>query len=94
VSVRADPYERHIEPTSRSRPEVTVFDSIDDWLIIAVVAGILFYGSSKIPQLAHSLGRSVGEFKKGRIESEREIQADQARAAAGASASAPTPPAH
>ena len=61
-----------------------MFDSIDDWLIIAVVAGILFYGSSKIPQLAHSLGRSVGEFKKGRIEVEREIKADQAAQSAGA----------
>jgi sec-independent protein translocase protein TatA len=65
-----------------------VFDSIDDWLIIAVVAGILFYGSSKIPQLAHSLGRSVGEFKKGRLEVERELRADSANAAAPA-ASAP-----
>jgi sec-independent protein translocase protein TatA len=59
----------------------SVFDSIDDWLIIAVVAGILFYGSSKIPQLAHSLGRSVGEFKKGRIEGEKEIKAEQGGAA-------------
>ena len=59
-----------------------MFDSIDDWLIIAVVAGILFYGSSKIPQLAHSLGRSVGEFKKGRLEVERELKADQANSAA------------
>lgn len=67
-----------------------MFDSIDDWLIIAVVAGILFYGSSKIPQLAHSLGRSVGEFKKGRIEVEREIKADQA----SATASTPAGPAH
>ena len=55
-----------------------MFDSIDDWLIIAVVAGILFYGSSKIPQLARSLGRSVGEFKKGRLEVEREIRLEQA----------------
>ena len=39
-----------------------MFDSIDDWLIIAVVVAILFYGSSKIPQLAHSLGRATGEF--------------------------------
>ena len=69
----------------------SVFDSIDDWLIIAVVAGILFYGSSKIPQLAHSLGRSVGEFKKGRLEVERELKADQA---SPANASAPTGPVH
>jgi len=61
-----------------------MFDSIDDWLIIAVVAGILFYGSSKLPQLAHSLGRSVGEFKKGRLEVERELKAEQAKAAAAA----------
>ncbi len=69
----------------------TVFDSIDDWLIIAVVAGILFYGSTKIPQLAHSLGRSVGEFKKGRLEVERELKADPANSA---SVSGPSGPAH
>jgi sec-independent protein translocase protein TatA len=63
-----------------------VFDSIDDWLIIAVVTGILFYGSTKIPALAHSLGRSVGEFKKGRLEVERELQAEQAKAAIPTSA--------
>ncbi|HLN51266.1 MAG: twin-arginine translocase TatA/TatE family subunit [Thermoplasmata archaeon] len=67
-----------------------MFDSIDDWLIIAVVAGILFYGSSKIPQLARSLGRSVGEFKKGRLEVEREIRLEQA-AQSGESVPA-TPP--
>ena len=66
-----------------------MFDSIDDWLIIAVVAGILFYGSTKIPQLAHSLGRSVGEFKKGRLEVERELQAEQAKAAIPAPADEP-----
>jgi len=64
-----------------------MFDSIDDWLVIAVVAGVLFYGSSKIPQLARSLGRSVGEFKRGRLEVERELKAEQAAAAA-----APAPP--
>lgn len=66
-----------------------MFDSLDDWLIIAVVAGILFYGSSKIPQFAHSLGRSIGEFKKGRIEVEREIKSEQA-AANATSASGPS----
>ncbi|HZY91339.1 MAG TPA: twin-arginine translocase TatA/TatE family subunit [Thermoplasmata archaeon] len=59
-----------------------MFDSLDDWLIIAVVVAILFYGSSKIPQLAHSLGRAMGEFKKGRAEVDREIKAEQAAATA------------
>ncbi|HUI38108.1 MAG TPA: twin-arginine translocase TatA/TatE family subunit [Thermoplasmata archaeon] len=66
-----------------------MFDSIDDWLIIGVVIAILFYGSTKIPQLARSLGRSVGEFKRGRLEVEREIKAEQAKAEA-----VPTTPAH
>ena len=66
-----------------------MFDSIDDWLIIAVVAGILFYGSSKIPQLARSLGRSVGEFKRGRLEVERELKAEQSKASATAAPSGP-----
>ncbi len=68
-----------------------MFDSIDDWLIIAVVAGILFYGSTKIPQLARSLGRSVGEFKRGRLESEREFKAEQLAAQGG---TPPPPPTH
>ncbi|HTT25345.1 MAG TPA: twin-arginine translocase TatA/TatE family subunit [Thermoplasmata archaeon] len=68
-----------------------MFDSIDDWLIIAVVVAILFYGSSKIPQLARSLGRSVGEFKRGRLEVEREIKAEQARDAAAPPAPSATP---
>jgi sec-independent protein translocase protein TatA len=67
-----------------------MFDSLDDWLIIAVVAGILFYGSSKIPQLAHSLGRSVGEFKKGRIEVEKEIKAEAAAAASSPPSAGPS----
>lgn len=65
-----------------------MFDSLDDWLIIALVVAVLFYGSSKIPQFAHALGRSLGEFKKGKIEVEREIQAEQAAAAAKAATSA------
>lgn len=68
-----------------------MFDSIDDWLIIAVVAGVLFYGSSKIPQLARSLGRSVGEFKRGRLEVDRELKAEQAASTGNAT---PPGPAH
>jgi sec-independent protein translocase protein TatA len=59
-----------------------MFDSVDDWLIIGIVVLVLFYGSSKIPALAHSLGRSIGEFKRGRLEVERELKAEQAKASA------------
>ena len=66
-----------------------MFDSIDDWLIIAVVVAILFYGSSKIPQLAHSLGRATGEFKKGRLEVEKEIRAQNTAAPSPSAAETP-----
>ena len=70
-----------------------MFDSIDDWLIIAVVVGILFYGSSKIPQLANALGRSMGEFKRGKLQIEREMQSESASTLPPASAGTPAPPA-
>ena len=47
--------------------------SIDDWLILIVVAVIIFGGTKKIPELARNLGRATGEFKKGQMEIENEI---------------------
>jgi sec-independent protein translocase protein TatA len=63
-----------------------MFDSSSDWLIIGIVVLVLFYGSSKIPQLAHSLGRSLGEFKRGRLEVERELKAEQSKPTTGPAA--------
>jgi sec-independent protein translocase protein TatA len=37
------------------------------------VAVLLFFGTSKIPELFRNMGKAVGEFKKGRLESEMEI---------------------
>ena len=41
----------------------------EDWLIVLLII-VLLFGSTKIPQLARSLGRSVSEFKKGVREGE------------------------
>jgi sec-independent protein translocase protein TatA len=41
----------------------------EDWLIVLLIV-VLLFGSTKIPQLARSLGRSVSEFKKGVREGE------------------------
>ncbi|MBU4373078.1 MAG: twin-arginine translocase TatA/TatE family subunit [Euryarchaeota archaeon] len=41
-------------------------------ILIALVVIILF-GASKIPELARSLGKATGEFKKGQKEIEREL---------------------
>lgn len=48
--------------------------SIEEILIIAVVGLIIFGGSKKIPDLARSMGRATGEFKRGQMELEREIK--------------------
>lgn len=48
--------------------------SVTDWVILIVVALVLFGGASRIPQLARALGRATGEYQKARTEIEREIR--------------------
>lgn len=43
-------------------------------ITLIVIALLLFGGGKKIPQLARSLGRATGEFRKGQREVEREIR--------------------
>lgn len=40
-----------------------------------VIGGIvvLLFGANKVPQLARAAGESIGEFKKGREDLEREL---------------------
>lgn len=42
-------------------------------LVMIFVAILLLFGASKLPELARSLGKASGEFKKGKMESEKEI---------------------
>ena len=42
---------------------VAYFTSTQDWLIIGVIALVLF-GGTKIPQLAKGMGEGIREFKK------------------------------
>jgi len=41
--------------------------------VIGIVA-ILLFGATKVPEMAKALGRSVGEFKKGKTEVDMEIK--------------------
>lgn len=43
-------------------------------MILIFIAVILLFGARKLPELARSMGKSVGEFKKARHESEMEIR--------------------
>lgn len=47
--------------------------SPSDWIILIVVALLVLGGAKKIPEIAKATGRAMGEFKKGRMEVEREI---------------------
>ena len=47
------------------------FSPIEIALIVVVI--IVLFGASKIPELARSLGKATGEFKKGKTEIENEL---------------------
>ncbi len=41
-------------------------------IIFAVI--VLIFGASKLPELARSMGKSAGEFRKAKAEAEKELQ--------------------
>jgi sec-independent protein translocase protein TatA len=45
-------------------------------ILIIVVVIILLFGSRRIPELARSLGKSIGEFKKGRTDAGEDDEKD------------------
>lgn len=42
-------------------------------VIILVLAAVFIFGAKKIPELAKTLGKAKGEFEKGKIEGEKEL---------------------
>ena len=42
------------------------------WII--VIVGVLLFGAKKIPELARTLGKSKGEFEKGKLEGDKELK--------------------
>ena len=43
-------------------------------MVILFAAILLLFGASKLPGLARSMGKATGEFKKARLESEKETR--------------------
>lgn len=46
-------------------------------VIIVLVVIVLFFGGGKIKEFSHSLGRMIGEFKKGKKEVTKELEEDE-----------------
>jgi sec-independent protein translocase protein TatA len=51
-------------------------------ILLVFVVIVLLFGASRLPDLARSMGRSMGEFKRGQYEVEKELQAVKMSAAA------------
>ena len=43
-------------------------------IVLVVVIGVLIFGAKKIPELAKTFGKAKGEFEKGKIQSEKELE--------------------
>ena len=47
---------------------------IGEIIIIIMVIAVVFFGVKEIPKLVRTLGRAKGEFKKGKMEIEKELK--------------------
>lgn len=46
-----------------------------EWIIIlAVVAILLLFGPTKLPELARGIGKALGEFRRGKMEIEKQLR--------------------
>jgi len=45
-----------------------------EWIFILVIIAVLLFGAKKIPQLAKTFGKAKGEFEKGKIEADKELE--------------------
>ncbi|PIN84219.1 MAG: translocase [Nitrosopumilales archaeon CG15_BIG_FIL_POST_REV_8_21_14_020_33_23] len=52
---------------------VLAMPGINELLIIIVLAAVFIFGAKKIPELAKTLGKAKGEFEKGKLEGEKEL---------------------
>lgn len=43
-------------------------------LLLLLFVAVILFGASKIPKLARSSGRAIGEFQKGKEEAEQELK--------------------
>jgi sec-independent protein translocase protein TatA len=54
--------------------QITNFVAGAEWIWIVVIIAVLFFGAKKIPELAKTIGKAKGEYEKGRIEGDKELE--------------------
>ncbi len=67
-------------PSSHALAQIGLTEII---ILLIVVALLLLFGPSKLPEFARSIGRAWGEFRRGKAEVERELRTELAREEAG-----------
>lgn len=51
-----------------------ILEGLDLVIVLIVIAVLFLFGPKKLPDIFRSFGRALGEFRKGRLEVEREIK--------------------
>ena len=54
--------------------QITNFIAGAEWIWIVVIIAVLLFGAKKIPELAKTFGKAKGEYEKGRIEGDKELE--------------------
>jgi sec-independent protein translocase protein TatA len=64
-----------------------------DWGIVAIIAIVVIFGATKLPQIARNMGKAQNEFKRGLKEGAGEEEAAPPAASAPAAPPPAAPPA-
>lgn len=54
-------------------PGIHGFIAGQEWIYVIIIAVVLIFGAKKIPELARTFGKAKGEFEKGKIEGDKEL---------------------
>jgi len=54
--------------------QFTNFVAGAEWIWIIVIIVVFLFGAKKLPGLARSFGKAKGEYEKGRIEGDKELE--------------------